>query len=298
MQRLQKLKIVVALVVVIVCWAYSPVGIRLGLQTYSPEHLALFRFLIASSFMVVLALLLKINRLKWRDIPLLASLGFFAVSLHHICLNLGQMSVSAGAASVLAQSTPIFSAVIAYILLKESISPWRWMCILLGMFGAGIVVVGDQGLDATDLNGVLILVAAGSWGIYFVLQKKYSHHYSALSMCCYTIWFGTLFLLFYAKGITTAWSGSNLKINIAVLILGIFPSAVAYLAWIYVLKYIEVSRASTMLYLIPPTAMGMAAVILQEKTSVMVLLGGSVVLISVIALNMEGGSKNTLKINS
>ncbi|MFK0577042.1 EamA family transporter, partial [Acetobacter fabarum] len=92
----------------IVCWAYSPIGIRIGLQAYEPGHLALIRFLIASTFMAVLASVKGIGLPRVKDLPLLALLGFFAVSLHHIALNYGQRGVSAGAASVLAQSTPLF----------------------------------------------------------------------------------------------------------------------------------------------------------------------------------------------
>ena len=287
----QKGKLLFATLSVILCWAYSPIGIRIGLQAYTPEHLALIRFIIASAFLFILAISIKITPLRLKDIPLLAGLGFFAVTLHHLLLNLGQMHVSAGAASVLAQSTPVFSAMIAYWLLKEKISLWRCGCILIAMFGAAMVVVGDHGIAATNLYGLLVLGAALSWSIYFVLQKKYSLHYDPFSMTCYTVWFGTLFLLPYVKGLNTAFMLAPLNVDIAVLILGIFPSALAYLAWAYVLKYVEVSRASSALYLIPPTAMLMAAVILHEKTSIMVMLGGAIVLIGVVALNMEKSVK-------
>jgi drug/metabolite transporter (DMT)-like permease len=56
---------------------------------------------------------------KCRDVPLLFALGFFAVSLHHVALNFGQQSVSAGASSVLAQSTPLFSTLLARFLFKD-----------------------------------------------------------------------------------------------------------------------------------------------------------------------------------
>lgn len=288
-----KYKLIGASLSVILCWAYSPIGIRIGLSAYTPEHLALIRFVIASVFLMLLACRFKIMRLKLRDIPLLASLGFFAVTLHHLCLNMGQLTVSAGAASVLTQSTPIFSAVIAYFVLKEKITLWRWGCILLGMLGAIIVVLGDHGIGQFSPRSLLIFTAALSWSIYFVLQRKYSHQYTLLSMTCYVVWFGTLFLLGYADGLSDAFTQAPINVDIAVLILGIFPSALAYLAWAYVLKYVDVSRASSTLYLIPPTAMLMAAVILKEQTSIMVMLGGAVVLISVIALNMETTIRTT-----
>ena len=80
----QKGKLLFATLSVILCWAYSPIGIRIGLQAYTPEHLALIRFIIASAFLFILAISIKITPLRLKDIPLLAGLGFFAVTLHHL----------------------------------------------------------------------------------------------------------------------------------------------------------------------------------------------------------------------
>jgi drug/metabolite transporter (DMT)-like permease len=73
-----------------------------------------------------------------------------------------------------------------------------------------------------------------------------------------------------------------------VLVLGIFPSALAYLAWGYVLKHVEVSRASVAMYLIPPVAMAMAATLLGEHIALQVMLGAVIVLASVAAISLEG----------
>ncbi|WP_010176396.1 DMT family transporter, partial [Pseudomonas sp. PAMC 25886] len=76
--------------------------------------------------------------------------------------------------------------------------------------------------------------------------------------------------------------------DLAVLLLGVFPSAMAYLAWAYVLRHVEVSRASVALYLVPPVAMVMAATLLGEQVSLRVVLGGLIVLASVGAISLEG----------
>jgi drug/metabolite transporter (DMT)-like permease len=70
-------------------------------------------------------------------------------------------------------------------------------------------------------------------------------------------------------------------------VLGFFPSALAYLAWAYVLKHMDVSRASMSLYLTPPMAIAIASVLLGEMPSAMVIVGSLVVLSSVLALNLR-----------
>ena len=237
--------------------------------------------------MAVIAAFKGIRLPQPRDVPLLFALGFFAVSLHHVALNIGQQSVSAGASSVLAQSSPLFSTLLARYVFKDQVSVWRWGCVLLGLVGVVIVVSADRGLGQIDAHGLLILLAALSWSIYFALQKHHARRYDGFSLACYAVWSGTLLLLIYLPGLGAAVVNAPLRVQWAVLALGVFPSALAYLAWGFVLKHVDLSRATMTLYLIPPTAMGIASLGLGERPTLMVLAGSAVVLISVLALNLE-----------
>ncbi|KFF46449.1 transporter [Pseudomonas sp. BRG-100] len=282
------LKLTLVIASVILCWAYSPIGVHMGLHSYSPGQLALLRFLIASLFMAAVAWVVGIGRPQVRDLPWLLVLGFFGVFLHHTSLNHGQQWVTAAASSVLAQSAPLFSVLIAFFCLQERVSIWRWSCVLLGLAGVLVVIWGDHGVGDIDPRGLLILLAACSWSVYFAIQRHFAHRYSPLTMACYMVWSGTLMLCVNLPGLPAAIVQAPLRENLAVLVLGIFPSALAYLAWGYVLKHVEVSRASVAMYLIPPVAMVMAATLLGEQVTLQVMLGAVIVLTSVAAISLEG----------
>ncbi|WP_338475419.1 DMT family transporter [Pseudomonas khavaziana] len=282
------LKLTLVIAGVILCWAYSPIGVHMGLHSYSPGQLALLRFLIASVFMGGVALVVGIGRPQVRDLPWLLVLGFFGVFLHHTSINSGQQWVTAAASSVLAQSAPLFSVLIAFFCLKERVSAWRWACVLLGLAGVLVVIWGDHGVGDIDPRGLLILLAACSWSVYFAIARHYAHRYSPLTQACYMVWSGTLMLCVNLPGLPAAVGQAPLAENSAVLVLGIFPSALAYLAWGYVLKHVEVSRASVAMYLIPPVAMVMAATLLGEHVALQVMLGAVIVLASVAAISLEG----------
>ncbi|MDD0995193.1 putative amino-acid metabolite efflux pump [compost metagenome] len=281
------LKIILAMAFVVACWGYSPSGIHIGLLAYDPAHLALLRFLIASVFMAVVAVSRGIHPPTLRDLPLLFGLGFFAVSLHHVAINFGQQGVSAGASSVLAQTTPLFSTLLARFVFKDRVSVWRWGCVVLGLVGVMIVVAGDHGFGSIDAHGLLILLSALSWSIYFALQKHHTGRYDGLTLVCYTVWSGTALLLVFLPGLADQVVNAPLRVQLAVFALGIFPSALAYLAWAYVLAHVDLSRATMTLYLVPPTAMLIASFALGERPTLMVGVGAVVVLISVLALNLE-----------
>ena len=280
-------KIILAMAFVVACWGYSPTGIHIGLQAYDPGHLALLRFLVASVFMALVALVNGISLPNLRDLPLLFGLGFFAVSLHHVAINFGQQGVSAGASSVLAQTTPLFSTLLARFVLKDHVSAWRWGCVFLGLVGVVIVVAGDRGVGSIDAHGLLILLAAVSWSFYFALQKHHSGRYDGLTLVCYTVWSGTALLLVYLPGLAAQVVNAPMHVQLAVMALGVFPSALAYLAWAFVLAHVDLSRATMTLYLVPPTAMAMASFALGERPTLMIVVGGIVVLLSVLALNLE-----------
>lgn len=100
------------------CWGYSPIGVHSALHSYTPQHIALLRFLIASVF-TAFGHEKGIQPLKWKDAPALGVLGFFSVTLHHLLINTGQQYVTAVASSILSQSIPLFTFIISALVLKS-----------------------------------------------------------------------------------------------------------------------------------------------------------------------------------
>ena len=106
---------VLALAFTLLVWASAFAAIRLCLLSgaYSPGHLALLRFLVASCTMLIYCAFFKVRLPEKRDLPTFILLGFLGVAVYHTALNFGQVTVGAGAASFLINTAPVFTALLA-----------------------------------------------------------------------------------------------------------------------------------------------------------------------------------------
>ena len=101
-------RVLTAIAVVLVIWASAFAGIRAGLEGYSPGHLALLRFLVGSGLLAVYAAYRRMPLPLLRDVPAILLAGFLGFTVYHVGLAYGEVTVEAGAASLIIASVPVF----------------------------------------------------------------------------------------------------------------------------------------------------------------------------------------------
>jgi len=277
-----------ALLLSVMLWGSGFIGIRIALTAYSPAHLALLRFLSASATILVYALIAGVRPPARKDLPYILMMGFIGIAVYHVALNAGERTVTAGAASMLVASAPIFSALLARAALDERLRVWGWIGIAISFTGVSLIAIGEGGGVHFNRGAFLVLIAALSTGISVVLQKHYLKTYSVTDFSTHLILAGTLFLLIFLPGLAAEIRQAPLKPTLAALYLGVFPAAIAYLTWGYVLKRTPASIAASAFYTIPIFAIFLGWVVLREVPSGLSIIGGALAFAGVTLVNTKG----------
>ncbi|MEA3458228.1 MAG: DMT family transporter [Candidatus Thermoplasmatota archaeon] len=171
----------------IVFWAFAFPLIKIGLEELSPINLTIMRLFVVCLIFLVLLIFQpkKLSKLQKKDVPSLFLLGFLGVVVYHLALNYGELYVSAGAASLIIATIPLFVVIFAVLFISEKITLNVMLGIVISL--GGVVIIStfgnkDIALEIQYLSGALaVLVASLVAAGYTVAGKKLLQRYSPLS---------------------------------------------------------------------------------------------------------------------
>ena len=277
----------------VIVWGASFVATKIALQEVSPVTVVWLRFamgVLILGGMVWVRKQLKLS--KKEDLLYFGLLGFLGIAFHQWLQSTGLVTASPVSTSWIVASTPIFMALIGWLILKEKLTWFQIFGISLSTFGVLLVITEGEfsgffsGQFCTT-GDFLILVSALNWAIFSTLSRKGLQKYPAASMMFYVMSFGWLFssILFISSGDSYQVQLISLNGWIAVSFLGIFCSGIAYIFWYDALQTLPVAQTGAFLYIEPVITVIVAGIFLGEAMVLTGLIGGVIILSGVWMVN-------------
>jgi drug/metabolite transporter (DMT)-like permease len=278
-----------ALGVTVVLWASAFPAIKAALSGYDAGSLSFLRLAVASAALAVAAPFLGVRRPRARDLPLVAVCGAAGMTAYQLLLNWGELAVPAGTASLLVSVAPLFSVLLAAAFLGERLTPRVVAGSLVALGGCAVIALsgGDAGYTVAAWA---VLGAAAVQGLYHVAMKPLLRRHTALEVTCWAMWSGTLFLLPLAAPALRAVPAAPAGATVAVVLLGLLPSALGFVAWGFAVQRVPVQVATSALYLVPVVALAVSFAWLGEVPTPVELAGGAVSVAGVALLRSRSGA--------
>ena len=147
---MRKWTIYLAAICAMLFWALTFVWIKIALITYRPYEIVFLRLLLASALLTgVILLFRKRERIERRDLLYLMLVAFFEPFLYFLGEANGMRHVSSTLGSLIISTIPLVTALGAWLVLKEKITPFLGLGLLVSFSGVALLSMAEP-----DLSGL------------------------------------------------------------------------------------------------------------------------------------------------
>jgi drug/metabolite transporter (DMT)-like permease len=215
----------------------------------------------------------------------LLTLGIFGVILNQLFYVVGLSLTSVAHAAIIVTLTPVTVLIFAALLKQEHFTLLKALGMTIAASGVLVIQLSkDQASGATPLGDGFCFLSVLGFAMFTVKSKQFTQRHSgltaitvayvggAIALAPVTVWMGSRFDL--ARVSAAAW--------LSLIYMAVFSAVIAYLIYYYALTYLPASRVSAVSYLQPVVATLFAVIVLGERISTVLIIGGILVLTGVV----------------
>ena len=271
---------IIELVTLGILWGGSFLFMRMAAPEFGAIPLIAVRVAVASLFLLPFLLRAgQLGALSKHALPLTV-VGFANSALPFCLFAFATLTLSAGFTAVINAVAPLFTAVVALLWMGERLSRQAIVGLLVGLGGVVLLVWDKLDLsgDAVTLGIAAAMLASLSYGvaanyIRSSLTGVGSLEIATGSQLAATVLLAPLCIWLWPAEMpsTGAW--------IAVLVLGVASTGIAYILYFRLIARLGPSRAITVTFLVPLAAMVMGAAFLDEVVTEDMMIGCGLILL-------------------
>ena len=237
---------------------------------------------------VAIAALVLIPILSWRgqislmrqQLSAMFVVGLLNSALPFVLIAWAVLSITSGLASILNATTPIFTAIIAALWLGVHLNKSRVIGLIIGFIGVLLLAADKADFKPGGSGWAIIasLAAALSYGVVTNYTKRYLHDTPALVIASGAQLAAAILLSPFAYWYWPT-TMPNLNAWLAVIMLGVGCTALAFLLFYRLVAEVGASGAVTVTFLVPVFGVLWGGYFLQEPITFSMLVGGVIILL-------------------
>ncbi|WP_206832357.1 DMT family transporter [Alicyclobacillus fructus] len=274
-------------------WGGTYVVSKAVMEWVDPSALIWLRYAVGVIALAAVGVWRGVNwRMAPRDFALVAAVGVVGYAVSIWAQFVGTHESTAEMGAVITSGTPAFMVIFARLLLKEAITWRRAASVILATLGVFVMIgVGRPDHARALWGGLVLLVAAITWGLQSVLVKRVPPHHSSLVITAYAmlvalvvmtpVSFAHMPSLHVILRHTWVWAG--------VLYLGVFSTAGAFLLWNEGLRRMPAGSGGVYFFLQPLVGTALGWWVLGETVTASFWLGALLILGGVALVIREPG---------
>lgn len=268
------------------CWSVTFVWFKIAFETYRPYEITLLRLILAASLLfLVMWLGKKTEKVNKRDFLQLMLVAFCEPFMYFIGEANGMQHVSSTLGSLVISTIPLFSALAAWLILKEKISVYLILGLIISTAGVIVMSLGSSDLSATTKGILFLLIAVFAGVFYAITVRNLTLRYSALTIVAWQsllglLYFTPLFCYYDASHFFSIQHSARGLLTIAGM--SMFASVGAFMLYTGVIRDLGVIKSNVFTNLIPVFTVILAYFILGDTLSTFASIGLSLTLLGLI----------------
>lgn len=258
-----------------------------GLNAFS---IALWRLMFASFFLGIFIIVLRkpLSQNLFKENPVRILFLGFLIGLHFILFVSAVCDTTILNATVLVNTTPIWSMLVSSLIFKLKPSRLAMLGILASFLGVGIIAYGDSssGVWTVNLKGDLeAILAAVAEALYLNYGREIRRKTPLLNLMLTMYIFSIFVVLIGGIAMHSDLSlTSQPRLLLLIIGLGLLPTAVAHTFFFSSLSHLKSYETATMAFLEPIVATILGILIFAQVPGSLFILGAVLVLSGLISV--------------
>jgi drug/metabolite transporter (DMT)-like permease len=282
----------IMLIALSILWGGSFLFVGVAVADVPPLTIVLTRVVLSA---IALHMILKTMGYKFpTDKTILSAfliMGLLNNAIPFSLIAYGQSHIASGLASILNATTPIFTVIVAHFFTTdEKLTLRKSIGVLIGFVGVAVMI----GIDALEALGIhifaqiAILIATTSYAFAGIFGKRFQTlGVKPLTVATGQVTASSFLMLPLVLIIDQPWQLSLPSMNsiVALVALALLSTVLAYILFFEILARAGATNLLLVTFLIPPSAIILGVLILNETIQFNQMLGLSVIIMSLLIID-------------